>query len=246
MGTTKSYDGIKGNPNWSLLSGSVTRACDTGHITNSELKSVAFNFTKLLGGSTFGGSGKSKIGGRAAIKTSQRLGDFLSNAKSKGFRAALSGIGFEVNAATKVNVAINYLLEYCAGVAVTLDETAAKAAEKQVLEEIESDAKTFKELEENFELYIDEYGVEEILIRFYAYYIYEHLSIDFYEKLIEKKGKIATTNFFKQLKDFLFERIKNVSRKRDLSKINWADKEGNEIVKNIFEDTISEFEDYES
>lgn len=246
MGTSKSYGGIKGNPNWTQLSGSVTRACDTGRISKHSLNSVASNFTKLLEGSNYGGRGQSKIGGRAGIRTAHKLGGFLSDVKSNGFRSALSAIGFDATDKTIANDAINYLLEYCVGVASSLDDTAAKAAERQLLEEIESEAKTFEELEKNFEEKIEEYGVEELLIKFYAYYIYEHLSIDFYEKLIEKKGKNATSNFFTQLKNFLFERVKNISRNRDLSKIDWPGKEGDELVKNIFEDTLKEFEDYES
>ena len=138
------------------------------------------------------------------------------------------------------------MLEYCAGVASSLDETAAKAAERQLLEEIGSEAKDFEELAKNFEEKIEEYGIEELLIKYYAYYIYEHLSIDFYEKLIEKKGKAATSNFYIQLKKFLVEKVKNIARKRDVSKISWADKEGDDLVKNIFEDTLKAFENYES
>lgn len=246
MGTSKSYDGIKGNPNWSHLSGSVTRACDTGNIPNNSLNSVASNFAKLLGGSNYGGRGRSTIGGQAGIKTAQKLGDFLDDINSKGFKDALLRIGFNTTDTTTANDAINYLLEYCVGVAISLDDTAAKAAERHLLEEIGSTAKTIEELSTNFDEKIHEYGVEELLVRFYAYYIYEHLSIDFYEKLIEKKGKAATNNFFTQLKNFLFERIKNVSRKRNLSKIDWIGKDGDELVKNIFEDTLKEFEDYES
>jgi mannosyltransferase OCH1-like enzyme len=40
--------------------------------------------------------------------------------------------------------------------------------------------------------------------------------------------------------------VKNIARKRDVSKISWADKEGDELVKNIFEDTLKAFENYES
>jgi len=246
MGTSKSYEGAKGNPNWSPLSGSVTRACDTGTISNNSLSNVASNFAKFLGGSNFGGRGRSKIGGRAGIRTAQRLGGFLGDVKSSGFRSALSGIGFDVTDTTKPNEAINYLLEYCAGVASSLDETAAKAAERQLLEEIGSEAKDFEELARNFELKIEEYGIEELLVKYYAYYIYEHLSIDFYEKLIEEKGKAATTNFYTQLRKYLVEKVKNISRNRDLSKIDWAGKEGDELVKNIFEDTLKAFENYES
>lgn len=246
MGTSKSYEGAKGNPNWSQLSGSVTRACETGTISDNSLSYVTSNFAKFLGGSNFGGRGKSKIGGRAGIRTAQKLGGFFSDVKSKGFRSALSGIGFEITDATKPNEAVNYLLEYCAGVASSLDETAAKAAERRLLQEIGSESKNFEELAKNFEGKIEQYGIEELLIKYNAYYIYEHLSSDFYEKLIKEKGKIATSNFYKQLKKFLVEKVKNTARKRDLSTIDWAGEEGDELVKNIFEDTLKAFEHYES
>ena len=84
------------------------------------------------------------------------------------------------------------------------------------------------------------------MIKYYAYYIYEHLSIDFYEKLIKDKGKSKCGNLFRQLKDFLFEKIKNISKNQDLSKIDWNSEDGDRIVKNIFEDTLKAFEGYEN
>ena len=246
MGTSKSYGGIKGNPNWSKLSSSVTHACDTGKISSTKFNNITSNFTALLGGSSYGGRGRSGIAGKAGLKTARKLGGFLNSVRSHGLRPALSNIGFEFSNNTKVSDAINYLLEYCAGVASTLDETAAKEAERQLLEEIGGDAKSFQDLEKNFEAKIDEYGTEELLIKYYAYYAYEHLSIDFYEKLIEEKGRQATANFYTQLKNFLVEKLKNVALKRDLSKIDWPGEEGDSLVKNIFEDTLKAFENHEN
>lgn len=246
MGTSKSYDGIKGNPNWSNLSRSITSACDSGRISSSNLNNIAKNFTSLIGGSNYGGRGKSKIGGRAGIKTAKKLISFLNDVKSRGFENALSGIGFDYSEITRPNDAVNYLLEYCAGVASSLDETAAKEAERQLLEEIGGDAATFQELGTKFEEKIEEFGLEELLIKYYAYYIYEHLSIDFYEKLVIEKGQDNTNNLYIQLKNYLVEKVKNVSLNRDLSKIEWSGEEGDTLVKNIFEDTLKAFENYES
>jgi len=246
MGTSKSYEGIKGNPNWSNLSRSITSACDTGRISSSNLNKIASNFTALLGGSSNGGRGKSKIGGQAGIKTAKKLVGVFNDIKSGGFERALGSIGFDYSDLTKPNDAINYLLEYCAGVASSLDETAAKEAERQLLEEIGGDAKTFQELGINFEEKIEEFGLEELLIKYYAYYIYEHLSIDFYEKLVIEKGMNSTNNLYTQLKSFLVAKVENISLKRNLSKIDWAGEEGDTIVKNIFEDTLKAFENYES
>ena len=246
MGTSTSYGGIKGNPNWSQLSSSVTRACDTGNISSYSLNSITSNFVKLIGGANYGGRGRSKIGGKSGIRTAKKLGGFLSSVKDKGFQTAMSEIGFNTSDDAKPSDAINHLLEYCAGVASSLDDTAAKTAEKQLLEEIESESKDFAELAENFESTMEKYSIEELLTKYYAYYVYEHLSCDFYEKLIEEKGKVATSNFYTQLKRFLVEKIKNVARKRDLSKVDWTGEKGDELVKNIFEDTLNAFENYES
>jgi len=245
MGTSKSYGGMKGKPNWAPLSSSVTKACGTGKISNNALNNIASNFVKLLGGSGSGGYGHSNVGGRAGIKTAQKLGGFLSSVQSNGFRSALSNTGFDFSD-KNANDAINHLLEHIAGVVSSIDECAAKKAEKDLLEEIGSDAKTIEELEKNFDEEVNEYGVEELLVRYYTNYLYEHLSIDFNEKLIVEKGKQATDSFYIQLKDFLFEKVKNVSRNRDISKVNFATKEGETLVKNIFEDTLKAFEGYES
>lgn len=245
MGTSKAYGGITGEPNWSQLSNSITRACDIGDIPEYKLSRVTSNFVKLLGGSNKGGRGGSKILGRAGIRTAKKLGGFLSDVHSRGLKVALSGIGFETSFTTGVDDTINFLLEYCAGVASSLDESAAKAAERTLLDEIKSEADDFEELATNFEETLEEYGVEELLIRYYAYYIYEHLSIGFYEKLIKGKGSDKTSNLYKQLKYFLIERVKNISLNRNLSEIIWNSKDGEDLVKNIFEDTLKEFEGYE-
>ncbi len=246
MGTSQSYSGFSKNPNWKPLSDSITRACDSGNIPNRKLARVAGNFVRLLGGSNLGGRGQSKIGGKSGIRTAQRLGGFFSDINSLGFSQALANTGFDYDETQSSNDVINHLLEYCAGVASTIDDTAAKEAERQLLEEIVTEAQDFRELEESFKEKIEEYGIEELIIKYYAYYMYEHLSIDFYEHLIKSKGKSMCGNLYKQLKDFLFEKVKNISRNRDLSRIKWDGDEGNEMVKNIFEDTLKAFEGYES
>ncbi len=245
MGTSKAYGGITGEPNWSQLSDSITRACDTGDIPEYKLSRVTSNFVKLIGGSNKGGRGGSKISGRAGISTAQKLGGFLSDVKSSGLKVALSAIGFETSDSTRVDDTINFLLEFCAGVASSLDESAAKAAERTLLDEIKSEAENFEELATNFEETLEDYGVEELLIRYYAYYVYEHLSIGFYEKLIKGKGSDKTSNLYKQLKYFLLEKVKNISLNRNLSKIIWNSRDGEDLVKNIFEDTLKAFEGYE-
>jgi hypothetical protein len=245
MGTSKAYGGMSGNPNWSKLSRVVTTACDTGYIPKSSFQKIALNLSALIDRSQHYGKGKSLILGKSGVKTAQNLGKVLNAIKTKGFGAAVSGIGLNINSGTSPREVVNYLLEYCAGVASSLDDTAAKGAERTLLDEICAEAKSLQDLEENFAEIIESFGIEYLIIKYYAYYVFEHLSISFHEKLIEKKGKTATTNFFVQLKDFLIEKMINISRKEDLSKIDWSGREGEILIENIFEDTIGAFENYE-
>lgn len=245
MGTSQSYSGFSKNPNWGPLSGSITSACDDGQISPDKLGRVANRFVNLIGGSSVGGRGGSKIGGKAGIKTAAKLGGFFADISSVGFSQALTNSGFNFDGSQEPKDVLNHLLEYCSGVASSLDDTAAKEAERQLLDEISSSAKDLKELEQNFQDKINEYGIEELLIRYDAYYIYEHLSIDFYEKLVSEKGKSKCSNLFRQLKDFLIEKVTNLSKKMDLSKIQWNAPEGDRLVKNIFEDTLKAFEGYD-
>jgi len=246
MGTSQSYSGYKKNPNWGPLSLSMTLACDDGVIPYYKLARVADRFVKLIGGSSIGGRGRSKIGGQAGIRTAKKIGSFFGDINKKGFSQALINTGFKYDGTQTPDVIINHILEYCAGVASTIDETAAKEAERKLLDEISSEAQNFEELEKNFQDKINEYGIEELLIKFFTYYIYEHLSIDFYEKLIKDKGKSKCGNLYRQLKEFLFEKVKNISKKMDLSKIDWNSNDGDRLVKNIFEDTLKAFEGYEN
>jgi hypothetical protein len=246
MGTSQSYSGFSKNPNWRPLSVSITTACDDGKIPVQKLGRITSRFVNLLGGSSIGGRGGSKIGGKAGIRTATKIGEFFGDVSSKGFSQALINSGFDYDGTQTPDDILNHLLEHCAGVAATIDDTAAKEAERQLLEEISSEAKDFQELEQNFQEKVEEYGTEELLIKYYAYYIYEHLSIDFYEKLIKDKGKSKCGNLYRQLKDFLFEKVKNISKNQDLSKIKWNTEQGERIVKNIFEDTLKAFEGYEN
>ena len=245
MGTSKSYGGLKGNPNWSSLSSTITGAVNDGHPTQKAMSHVMTRFVAHVGGSHGASSGSSGTGGRAGVRTARKLGSFISNVQTSGFRAALNYIadGTDIN---DVNEAINIILEKCAENAGTLDEIAAKAAMRDLLEEIGANAETIDELGDNFEEAIKEYGDEELLIRYFGYYMYEHLCTDFYEKLIKDKGIRETDSFYKDLKEYIIERTKTLSKHRDLKHVDWNSESGKSFMQEIFRDTLEAFEDYES
>lgn len=244
MGTSKAYGGLKGNPTWGPLSGAVTRAVNDGYPTRNSLRSVMSNAVAHLGGSYGASHGSSKTGGRSGVKTARLFGSFIGNIQNVGFLEALDRIsgGIDIN---DVNQAINVILEHCAENAAILDEIAAKAAMRDLLEEIGAEAETIKDLGNNFEETVKDYGTEELLVKYFGNYLYEHLCIDFYEKLIKEKGIRETDAFYRDLNDYITEKTKTVSKHRDLRQIEWQSNYGQELMQDIFCDTLKAFESYE-
>lgn len=244
MGTSKAYGGLKGNPTWGPLSGTVTRAVNDGHPTKSALGRVMARTVAHLGGSYGASSGSSNSGGNAGVRAARNLGSFIGSIQNYGFAQALDFIAGS-NEIENANLAINVILEHCAEQAGIMDEIAAKAAMRDLLEEIGAGAETIEELGEDFEAAIKDFGAEELLVKYFGNYLYEHLCSDFYEKLIKEKGIRETEGFYTELKDYIVEKTKTTSKNRDLRKVDWQSNYGKELMQEIFRDTLKEFESYE-
>lgn len=244
MGTSKSYGGLKGNPRWSSMSRTVSLAVNNGRPTQQSLGKVMSRAAEFIGGMNVESSGNSARRMHAGIRTAQQLGSFLINIKRAGFGASLNNIidGIEINNA---NQAINVIIEKCAANAGMLDEVAAKAALRRFLEEVGTEADTIEELGAKFDEALDGYGLEELLIMYIGFYIYEHLCTDFYEKLIKTKGQRETDSFYSELKDYIVEKTKTMSRQRTLTDVDWQSSTGKTIMQEIFQSTSNEFENYE-
>lgn len=248
MGTSKSYSAsIKGQPQWGNLSGAVTSSCDGGTVATASLGNVLAKYVSVVGGAARAGRGNSKIAGRAGIRTARNIGTFLGAFQSSGgnIQTALQQIGLPGLEGMSLNAVIDRLLEHCTGPSSTLDDVAAKAASQKILEELASDAETIDEWQEQLKETLDSETLEGVIERYFGYYIFEHLSIMFYEKLIVDKGKNDCENLFKQIKDYVFEKIKNMNKTNPLNNINWASDDADRLVKNIQEDVLKVFEGYE-
>lgn len=249
MGTSKSYSAsIKGQPQWGNLSNSVTSNCDGETVSASNLGNIISRYVGVIGGSSRAGRGNSKIAGRAGIRTAKNIGTFLGSFSSSGddIQFALKKLGLTDLDGLSLNDVINKLLEYCTGPSSTLDDVAAKAASQKILEELAGDSETIEEWQQQLVETLKNETLEDIIERYFGYYIFEHLSIMFYEKLIVDKGKSDCENLFRQIKDYIFEKIKNINGTNPLKNIDWGSDESDRLIKNIQEDVLKVFEGYES
>lgn len=246
MGTSKSFSdtGHSMIPNWPDLSNSITRNTGGGSIPQSNKQKILSNYVSTLGGAAVGGRGGSKVGGRSSIKTAKNIGAFFGNfiASGNNLRETLSSTGLAELGNKSVSDVVNHLIEYCSGAASTIDDKAAKEASKDLFNELAESAKNIDELEENLSATFSVYTSEDLIIKYFGYYIHEHISIWFYEHLIKSKNENDANNLYAELKDFIFENLKVLHRRNPLQNIDWGSNEADRLIKNIQQDVLDIFE----
>lgn len=249
MGTSKSYStSATGQPQWGNLSRAVTTNCNGGNVTGANLGIILGNYVNVLGGASRAGRGSSKIGGRSGIKTAKKLGGVLAffTSSNGDLRQTLSQTGLTDLTGKTVADIVNHLIEYCSGPASNIDDRAAKEASRLLLEELTTNANSIDELETKLKEKLDSQTLEEVIIKFFGCYIVEHLSVMFYEKLVTEKGKTECSDLFRQIRNFITARLEEMSKTNPLQNLDWGSDNADRIIKNIYQDVLTVFENHES
>lgn len=246
MGTSKSYSDAKHPmiPNWKDLSGAITRNCDASDITADQKTNIMNHYVAVIGGANRAGRGNSKVSGRSGIKSAKKIGSFIGAFLGSGnnLSYALEQTGLTDLTGKSVADVINHLIEYCSGSASTIDEVAAKEATRKLFEELVAEADDLDDMESILSDKFTRETSEDIVIKYFGYYIYEHLDKWFYEHLIKNKNEADCNNLFRQIKDFIFEKLRSVQRVGALQNVNWGTHESDVIIKNIQHDILTVFE----
>lgn len=245
MGTSKSFSDVKHSmvPNWGALSSSLTSNCDSSILPAQKLQNIMGHFVSALGGASTGGRGGSKAGGRSSIKTAKKIGEVFSKFISSGnFRETLESTGLTSIDNKTVGDVINHLIEYCSGSATSIDDNAAKEATRLLLEELIGQAESIDEVQTLLEETFTAKPLEDVIIKYFGYYINELLSKWFYENLIKNKNESDCNNLFNQIKNFIVERVSGMHKRNPLQNIDWSSDEADRLVKNIQQDILTIFE----
>lgn len=246
MGTSKSFSDIKHSmvPNWGNLSSSLTSNCDSSTLSAHKLESIMGNFVSTLGSASVGGRGGSRVGGRSSVKTAKKIGGLFSKFISSGnnIRETLASIGLSDIDNKTVGDIINHLIEYCSESATSIDDIAAKEATRLLLEELIGKAESIDEVENLLQSTFNLSSLEDIIIKYFAYYINELLSKWFYENLIKKKSESDCNILFTQIKNYILEKVADLNRNNPLQNVDWSSKEADRFIKNIQQDALTIFE----
>jgi len=245
MGTSKSFSALtKKMPNWPSFSSTVTKSCDGSTLSKEKASQILKGYVTAIGGAATAGRGSSSVAGKSGIRTAIKLGGFFGAFIGSGgkIEEALRSTGLTDFENKSVAEIINHLIEYSAGPSSTIDDKAAKEASRLLLEEIIGTANSIEELEAILNEVFEKHTHEELIIKYFGYYILEHLSVWFYEKLVKEKGKDECTGLFRQIKDFIFESLRNVNKNRPLQNIKWGTAESDTLIKNMQQDVLTVFE----
>lgn len=192
------------------------------------------NLIRTGGGRAKVVSGKSHSLGRAGIRSSKRLSGFFINVHSGGLAPALKKLGFgPINGKTLKEV-IDFLLIYLTDSGSGMDEVAANMATCQVLALLSEDVKTVDELEEKLKSLVELDKLSELLCNYFGFYLFEHLSQRFQEKITQMKGEAVSSETFKIIKDDILSQVKVVNADKAIADIDWKGAEGKKLEENIF------------
>ncbi|MCZ2471213.1 hypothetical protein G9H62_00040 [Aquirufa ecclesiirivi] len=247
MGTSKSFSDVKKSmvPNWGKLSSSLTTNCDSSHLPSDKLKIIMRNFVSTLGSASAGGRGISNVGGKSSIRTAKKLGKLFANFIGSGYdiRDTLKFIGLTDIDNKSVGDIINHLIEYCSENATSIDDIAAKEATRLLLEEIIGQEKTIDEVENKLkDTFKDQESLNEIIVKYFAYYINELLSKWFYENLIKKKNEIDCNTLFSQIRNYIESNLLDLHKRYRLQNLDWSSEKADIIIKDIQQEILTIFE----
>lgn len=245
MGTSKSFSDTKQSmiPNWGILSSSLTRNCDSTTLQPDKLQNILRQFVVALDGASIGGRGGSKVGGRSSLKTAKKIGGLFSTFIISGnIIKTLASTGLKNIDNKTIGEIINHLIEYCSGNATSIDDNAAKEATRLLLEELISEANDIDEIENLLNSVFATSSLEDIIAKYFAYYINELLSKWFYENLIKNKNEADCNNLFSQIRRFILQRVLDMHKNNPLQNIDWGSESADSMIKNIQQDVLTVFE----
>lgn len=241
MGTSTNYNAPT-SPQWRKLKGKVTRFAGQGSLTSTGIKEILRDFVNVNYGSSPRTSG---TGGAARRRTAQNvaqdIGRFFSSVASSDFRKAFEETVLESLEGKTLSEIAHLLLDYLGGPSGTLDKADVRTALCDLMDEILNEADTVEDVEEVMEIRSHGEALDNLIRRFFGYYIYEQFCRDLYGQLITNIGDEQAEEFVNEIRDYICEALRDVVGDQDISQVDWNGSQGQQIVEQILQETLEVF-----
>ena len=232
MGTSTNYNAPT-TPQWSKLKGKITRLTRDGTLSSTAIKGILQDFVRV-NYNTSGGTARK----RTAQNIARNIGGFFPLVNDIGFRTAFEETGLGSLEGKSLNEVTFLLLDHLCGSGSTLDETDARMALCDLMKEICDDVDSIEELEEAMEAQSDHNSLENLLIRYFGYYIFEQFCSRFYGQLDANIGAEQASERIDEIRRYIFEAVGYISIDQDISQIDWDGSQGQHIVEQIINETL--------
>lgn len=174
-----------------------------------------------------------------ARNVAARFGSFVSDVRSLGFAEAAAKLGLSDLSGRTVSEILLSLHDRIGGDSSTIDEADARQALSDLQQELFKEAENVEDLEA---ILLDaSQNLENILERFFGFYIFEQFSRISFERLVQRVGDQKAMSFLKQIKEFIQSALANRATDKKLSKIDWSGSEGADLVSQILDQTLEVF-----
>ncbi|WP_439882195.1 hypothetical protein ACSX1A_03325 [Pontibacter sp. MBLB2868] len=209
-----------------------------------QIKVAASRLILAAGGRASVKSGRSSTVGKAGRRGASRLASFFSIVGTGGVAAAISNVNLPLAnlAGLSVDEIIQKVILYCSDGSTGMDETAANAACNHLMQQLAEQAATPEAFEVAIQEAITDKGVEFLLCEYFGFYIFEHLSQRFQEKITQARGQAVSAATFNEIKLDIVGRVHVIGASRPVSSINWQSSQGQQIIDDIFDSILGIFE----
>lgn len=239
MGTSADFSAP---PNWnSDLKGTVTR---TGgqRPTPAKVREILGEYVSSNGGSSGMSSGGGRLGsGATARSIASSLGGFVSSVARDGLDSALRSAGLSDLVGRPVTEVLLGLVARFGGTGGDVDSVDARNALSTTMDELCQDINSPEELGELLSGQVNEDRLGNILMNFFANYLYEQFCRVFFAQLITKHGDVQARSYLGAIRDVIASDVSRQTVGLELNGIDWAGQQGKSIAQTIMQNTLAIF-----
>ena len=105
-----------------------------------------------------------------------------------------------------------------------------------------ADADSVEDIESVLSTLTDGTKMVELLMAFFATYLYEQFCRVFFKQLVQKHGEQRAESFLSDVFDYIKSQFHNLVVGRDASELDWFGKVGEQMTNQILQDTLLVFE----
>lgn len=241
MGTSANYNAPTG-PQWKKLKGKVSRLTGHSQLNSTGIKGILRDFVNVNYGSSRGVSGPGGTARRqVAQNVARKIGGFFSSVNDIGFRKAFEDAGLGSFEGKTLSEIAHALLDHLGGPSNTLDEADVRTALCDLMDEILNNADSPEDVEQVMETRAHGKALDNLIRRFFGYYIYEQFCRDFYGRLVANIGNEEAEKSINEIRDYICEVLKDEIGDRDMNQINWSGDQGKQIIGEILDETLEVF-----